>query len=425
MRGDEFLDKMGLVDFAFVEEADRQPVRNRYAWLRWGTMAACAVLIAAFCIWYRPYGTDILTTTETGVSTQAQPETENPPEKELPMLTITENVSGSMGFEGYMAYDIEDLSTANPWYDGCGVTTMPVYENAVQYFLEDGDHDDMYALLADIAGRFGVAPGEVTFTDDTPDAQTRQQYVERMQEKFGLNVTEASLVSSRIESKVGGHRVTIEHYLTAKIFLESEIPLPDGYDAKSDDYEDQVALAEYYLKAYPEWIGFENPQIAIGMGDYNIYNDRHFTIGFYDKGETLTEDILNQQFRQVQFCCNDDGNLYLLRIDAPDLSYKVGDYPIISVEEATALLRDGQYITTVPYIWEDSGALISHIARVELMYRTAPYDQYYIPYYRFYVELPSYEREDPPGLKTYGAYYVPAIEGKYISNMPQWNGQFN
>ena len=29
------------------------------------------------------------------------------------------------------------------------------------------------------------------------------------------------------------------------------------------------------------------------------------------------------------------------------------------------------------------------------------------------------------GLKEYGAYYVPAVEERYISNMPLWDGSFN
>ena len=28
-------------------------------------------------------------------------------------------------------------------------------------------------------------------------------------------------------------------------------------------------------------------------------------------------------------------------------------------------------------------------------------------------------------MKTYGAYYVPAVEQRYISNMPSWDGSFN
>ena len=46
-----------------------------------------------------------------------------------------------------------------------------------------------------------------------------------------------------------------------------------------------------------------------------------------------------------------------------------------------------------------------------------------MPYYKFYVELSDEEREN--GLKTYGAYYVPAVETEYITGLPLWNGNFN
>lgn len=45
MRGNELLDKMELIDPAFVEEADRQPVKKKVIWVRWTAMAACICLI--------------------------------------------------------------------------------------------------------------------------------------------------------------------------------------------------------------------------------------------------------------------------------------------------------------------------------------------------------------------------------------------
>lgn len=66
---------------------------------------------------------------------------------------------------------------------------------------------------------------------------------------------------------------------------------------------------------------------------------------------------------------------------------------------------------------------LDYVAKVELVYRTGELEEYYMPYYRFYVELPNEERDD--GLKTYGAYYVPAVDNVYISNMPLWDGSFN
>ena len=70
-----------------------------------------------------------------------------------------------------------------------------------------------------------------------------------------------------------------------------------------------------------------------------------------------------------------------------------------------------------------------YVKKVELVYLTDVFEAYFMPYYKFYVELPE-EKEvtDSKGdieMKTYGAYYVPAFESRYISNMPVYDGTFN
>ena len=80
---------------------------------------------------------------------------------------------------------------------------------------------------------------------------------------------------------------------------------------------------------------------------------------------------------------------------------------------------NGNYITTVPY--EMPGG--EYICKVELVYRVSHRDEYFMPYYRFYVEMPEGELEN--GLKDYGAYYVPAVDRAYLTGMPVWDGGFN
>jgi len=111
--------------------------------------------------------------------------------------------------------------------------------------------------------------------------------------------------------------------------------------------------------------------------------------------------------------------LWIIDLYNADLSQKIEDYPIIFVLEAQSELLKNHYITTVPE--EFPG--VEYIAGVELIYRTSRYDEVFMPYYRFLVELPSMQRDN--GLKTFGAYYVPAVESQYISNMPLWDGSFN
>lgn len=139
----------------------------------------------------------------------------------------------------------------------------------------------------------------------------------------------------------------------------------------------------------------------------------------YDSQGDDTEAILNYAFRSAEFYPDDDGTLSGIHIDdSLACAEKLGDYPLISVDEARELLLGGNYITSVPY----SIAGEAYVADVELDYRSGM-DETYLPYYCFYVELPEMEEAD--GLKTYGIYYVPAIEGKYIENMPLYDGWFN
>ena len=53
MRGDELLDKMELIDAAYVEAAEEKPGRRRLSWVKWAGIAAClavVVLAGAFLL---------------------------------------------------------------------------------------------------------------------------------------------------------------------------------------------------------------------------------------------------------------------------------------------------------------------------------------------------------------------------------------
>ena len=45
MRGNEFLDKMELIDPAYVEAADAEPKKKRIVWLKWGALAAACLCV--------------------------------------------------------------------------------------------------------------------------------------------------------------------------------------------------------------------------------------------------------------------------------------------------------------------------------------------------------------------------------------------
>lgn len=404
MRGNDFLEKMGLIDPAYVEAADTATNKKKIPWKQWGAIAACfAVIVVA--------------------ATMLFPHDEPELPSNLPMLSISENTSGGMGYEGYMAYDISELVNANPWNEESEISALPVYQNLLHYneyhIASGADFDKMREFILDVAGRLGLDPSNLTVTDNAPSEEEKQQITKKY-EAGGLVIPDGYFDPTALIIEADGIKIEVDQTMTATIHFDPVVSLPEEYNfTHYASYADTAAVADYLKSEYRELIGMDNPQVNIHGGDYNIYSQQSFSIEFFDAADHDIEQIINYNFNRVAFYCDDNGKLFLARVFQPDLSKKMGDYPIISSGKAKELLLNGNYLSTVPY--EFPGA--EFIKKVELIYRTGGYEAYYMPYYRFYVELPEAEHEN--GLKDYGAFYVPAVEGTYISNMPTWDGSFN
>lgn len=404
MRGKDFLDKMGLIDPDYVEAADVKTKKNRFSWMKWGAAAACfSVIVFAATILF--------------------PHDEPELSSDLPMLSISENASDGMGYEGYMAYDISELVNANPWNEESKISALPVYQNLLHddanHIASGTDFSKMQEFILDVAGRLGLDINSITITDNAPSEEEKQQIIQKY-EAAGSVVPDGYFDPTALIVEAEGIKIEVDQSMTATINFDPAVSLPEKYNfTHYASYDDTIAVADYLKSEYDELIGMDNPQVNIHGGDYNIYSQQSFSIEFFDTADSDIEQIINYNFNRVAFYCDDNGELFLARVYQPNLSKKIGDYPIITSDQAKELLLNGNYISTVPY--EFPGA--EFIKKVELIYRTGGYEEYYMPYYRFYVELPEAEHEN--GLKDYGAYYVPAVEGSYISNMPTWDGSFN
>lgn len=423
MRKEHISDALNLLNDTFIEETDnlrsccgipqentvRQkicPVAGRY-W-KWAAVAACL----AFAVLA---GNQMLSqkTSDTNQTVRTE---------KLPMLSIAENTNDDMGFEGHMAHDISELISNNPWNEASQPTALPVYQNPLSY---DGPYDvtgadfgKMREFLIDIAGRLGIDANSLTITDDEPDKEEKQMITEKLEG----DVPEGYFSPTELTGRANGIEITVDRTMRAVVSFEPAISLPKKYNfTDGASYEETVAVAEYLQEKYQNLMQMKNPQINICGGSYSR-NDtgflQEYQIEFYDKGENSIDAIKNYNFNAIAFSCDDSGKLYLASIRRPDLSQKMGDYPVINAEQAEELLWKGNYITTVPYKISDK----KFIARTELVYRTGAREAYFMPYYCFYVELPEEERD---GMKTYGAYYVPAVKEEYITNMPLWDGSFN
>lgn len=296
---------------------------------------------------------------------------------QLPVLTLdTEKLFDGMGFEGVNAYDISDYRSGAPELSGELPETLPVFENPV--------------------------PWGTKLTQAEKDAQ-----LARAEELFAAEA-EAGVVS-------------VELWSNPRVEFEPALPLPEEYRGAEYSPETMQALGEYLLRTYPRWFSWmETPVVSVCGGNYNFDGEQHYTLYVYDAGQDVTDSLMGSAYRTMRLCLNKAGELYIIWIEWPDLSQVIGEYPIISAAQAQELLLNGNYVTSVPY--EVSGP--DAVCRSELCYRS-DYSEIWVPYYRFWVEVPAYAPVEKLGLHTYGAYYVPAVESQYIANMPTYDGSFN
>lgn len=405
MKSERILDALGNIDDELVEAA--QPPKKR-GWVKWTAAAAClaAVLLGGFALYSRT----------------AAPDTSN-----LPVLDITpKDGANAFGFEGYMAYDISELSDANPWKESMNLKTLPVFRNPVEYDragapktpVSEETMETMRARLLEAAEWLKLE--HVQVTDNAPS----QEEIDAVTEKFtsvGEAVPEGYFEPTEVVAEQDGIGLSVGADLAVRIKFDPTIALPEGYSYSYEStLEEMQAAGEYLLEQYRDLLNMEKPRVYVPGGDYTFDGQQIFgSVEFFDAAGDKVQQIVNYNFNTARFACNDAGELWLVDLNRPDLSQKVGDYPIISVKEARELLCAGSYTTTVPEEFPGE----EHIAKVELIYRDTHWDQYLMPYYRFYVEVPDMTQDN--GLKTFGAYYVPAVSGEFLTGVPVWEGQFN
>jgi len=421
MKKEELFERIGDVDENYVEEARDMTERKKLKWLP-GAVAACAAVALIAGVWLAKLG---------GQGQENPLETEDPSRHMatgLPKLEVS-GFSGAMGFEGYMAYSINELAFDSGWDGKTIFETLPVYRNtnpADAAGAAQGDRAALEAVVRDVALRLGVT--ELTVTDSLP---TQEEL-----EKMGTEkAKDADFTLAYVQGTGGGVTITAYGHQQVKVEFEKPAALPEGlYFADDASYDQMKAAGEYLRDTYADLWSMENPVVDVRGGDRNIYAEQSYQLHIYDGEGDTTEQLFSHDMKSA-WLCPQDGGLWIIWLDNYNLSKKAGDYPIITPDEAKALLCAGNYITTVPE--EMPGE--DYIVRTELIYRTERTAAYFMPYYRFLVEIPSmayapveytedgtYPKSTTLAeMNTYGAYYVPAVEGEYLTEMPVWDGSFN
>ncbi|MBP3700525.1 MAG: hypothetical protein J6I64_01410 [Lachnospiraceae bacterium] len=443
MRREEISDALQYLDDEIIEEVEqvrsraKSPKRN---WQRWGTVAACLCLVMTGMYFWQfgrlQQGEGLPSETQESGKHLLQDETqnvvgglENQENGILPMLTLSDWQSGSMGYEGVLQYDAANINWDAPWIAEETPETMPVYRNGsyqeigVPYGLTE---EEIWNRLDAVAAALSWEVRELEY-DRIGQSTDGDKVVDgdKVSDDYGLPVgtvlrITAQTAEGQIEAEADG---TVTFFFEKGTDRDGEdgLPLPKPYSFTHCDTTDQQAeeVMDYLTDRFADLLDMEQPQ-KIRSGDYNIYGEMIRRYHVYEGSGDMVEDMLNYTFRYVQFAPNDAGELMLIRLyDGLLCSEKIGDYPIITAEEAGELLLAGCYFTSVPY----PVAGEEYVAKVELVYRNSATEAVQIPYYRFWVEIPEMARDN--GLKDFGAYYVPAVESQYIGNAEIYDGRFN
>ena len=377
MKAYDLLDMIGNVDDGIIAEAKERKRPSIPRWAKWAAAAACLLLVAG----------GIFVITRPGKTTPGI-------SGELPQISIPKYEFNG-GFEGLLYYSAEELENGNPWQEDMALKTLPVFRNG------SCDEAEMMAELENAAKLLDL---EILETKVKTNAE---------KDLDGTILPGDTVYSIRAITDNGN--LTAYAY-GSLVYEPGGYDLPEAYHFTYSDTSDAEAEAvmAYLTETYSSFLNFDHPEIVL-QGDYTYSGDYIRNYFAYDSSKDMTERILNYNFRAAQFAPDDDGNLMLIRLnDGLRMTEKLGDYPLISAAEAKQKLLDGQYQTSVPVAMPGE----KYIAKVELVYRSGPSEEVLLPYYRFYVELQDadgWQMTQSNGLKTYGAYYVPAIQDEYIS----------
>lgn len=386
MKAEKLFVAIGDIEDDFILEADTVTVRriggaDRKLWLinrrLWAAVIVCLfmVLAGSFVINERTIKSDHYA--------------------HLPILSIMSTDSGAFGGWGNFAYDVNELADSNPWTKETKIETLPVFRRQIEY---DGAGVPSQGLtVATMKDAIQIMTDKMNLTVDAMEVKTI---------KNGNDESDPIAVSAQC----GEITIVATTDGSIDIYFNKGIIIPEEYQFGNPNITNQQAEAgvNYLVDQFAYLLPLTSPTISL-FRDYNIYGEKNLTYTVFEGDGDITQQILNYNFNQITFnpALEKENVLARIRIANTDLSEKIGDYPLISYQEAQRLLIKGNYLS--------DGSQFpgkKYIKAVGLVYRNGLFDQILLPYYQFYVELPEEEFEN--GLKVYSQFYVPAIPAKYI-----------
>lgn len=405
MKNTDLFESIGMIDEKYLQASEIKPKQNYWKWL----FVPSSVLVGAtgFVLWSKtnvPMNKFIMNNPIISVIPEIKENLVKVPTIDrLSQFEMSFGIGG-MGITAVDVRSIDDLVGID-WLTGDPkLKEYAVYKN-FEFMREESpvvvnpDLNRMKEILFDLANYFEM------------DIENLEIKEKKDKERYAGNDPGETIYAYEISDDY--YRIEVNSLMEATIHFLKPYPLPKNISNEHHaSYDEIFVYGEYCLQEFDRLIDMENPQMHITGGDYNIYEEQSYTLMIIENNENIIK-------KSIDFWTSSSGKeINGIRIYYPNEYEKIGDYPIISLEEATQKMLSGQYVTKYPKQYRPD-----QIYGVEFIYRNTIYDKTIMPYYVFYVKDNEITqvKEGHNGLVLY---YVPAIQEQYISNIDVWTGSY-
>lgn len=430
-RAEHLFSIIGQVDDAFIDEAacPRRLPRPQRQWTKWAALCAACLLLAVGLwritpLWPAADGNanGAAPPSNEGSSGGAGPEYSGsdgaapgeeppgdaeppsgegaPPEQgELPVLSIRGPFTGEEGSMGLLAFAGPDPRQAVRDYLSDAITlpdgtdTLSVYRSTVERYDSgtpvSSDEVAMETLLDDVLARLGLTQADCEVTRTTSEGWDASG-----QENISLVYLEAAAPN--------GMAIKIHYDLTYRVYLPSSA-LPQDFPLSSDTTTPEGALeqGQAIIRLLGALLDMDEPVCRLTGGGVNMDGEPN---GYYITISQGTDPLARPTSPAVTtWGCNPESQGLWLNFDPKLTQELLGDYPIISMDQARDEILAGE--------WSADGTVSTEedIYRSELVY-CSDLGGLTMPYYCFYL----YKGTFNGGMHEIECRYVPAVERQYL-----------
>ena len=317
----------------------------------------------------------------------------------LEIIQIDSRWNTSEGAEGGpdWAKSADELYRDVPYDENISLDSMPVFKRI--YYI---DRDTLQYVSFDI------------------DAM--KDHLEKYMSMLGANYDKAEVTlenylgepvesiekgdsAGRIYAETDDFQISVYPDLTGIVYFSKPVSLPAEYDASAyASYDDKRKAAEYIIENYYGWLGYNNPQINLERGDYDMDGRQTYNITFYEGCSDYKENLVSSNTGYVVIYTDEEGRIDSMRYCPEKALENMGDYPVISPEEAAEQAKT-------------QGA--SNIQKIFLGYnREMAGDEYMLP---CYFVVSEYESPDEcicfDRQKDFVTYCIPAVTAEYLKRV--------